>query len=198
MRNPRPSVFLDRDGVINRKMPSGRYVTRPEELILLPGAAEAIGALKRAGCRVIVVTNQRGVARGLMTLEDLERIHALLRQQIVATTGQDLDAIYACPHEEGACDCRKPQVGMFLQAQRDFPDIDFSRSVLVSDSLKDLEAGARLGCSNVLVIPEEEKKQFPHPAWPAHLPIHALISSLQAGVPQLLSLLSCASKSRTP
>lgn len=194
MNSPRPTVFLDRDGVINRKMPPGRYVTRPEELVLLPGVAEAIGVMKRIGCRVIVVTNQRGVARGLMTLEDLDQIHALLRRRIVAATGEDLDAIYACPHEEGSCQCRKPRLGMFLQAKRDFPDIDFSLSLLVSDSLRDLEAGAHLECKNVLVNRTPEKPLVLPPEAP---PIHAVVFSLRE-VPYLLSSLNLINACLSP
>jgi len=90
-----------------------------------------------------------------------------------------LDAIYYCPHDLGQCGCRKPQIGMFLEAQRDFPDIDFLASALVGDSLKDMEAGARLGCRNYLIGPPGTKI-------PAGLPVHGVGDSLDAVVAEYL------------
>ena len=103
-------VFLDRDGVINRKLPEGRYVTRWEEFELLPGVAETIAGWNRLGRRVILVSNQRGVALGLMTETELQRIHDRLRAQL-ARDGARLDAIYYCPHHRDECECRKPRTG---------------------------------------------------------------------------------------
>ena len=96
------------------------------------------------------MTNQRGIARGLMTEADLAEIH---RQMIadVATAGGTIAAIYHCPHDVGACSCRKPELGLFLQAQRDFPDLDFASAALIGDSSSDMAAGARLGCRTILV-----------------------------------------------
>src|SRR5271154_4313178 len=96
-------VFLDRDGVINRKLAEGRYVTRWEELELLPGVAGAIAALNRSGRKVIVVTNQRGVALELMTAADVEAIHDWLRTEL-ARESASLDGIYYCPHDRDECD----------------------------------------------------------------------------------------------
>jgi D-glycero-D-manno-heptose 1,7-bisphosphate phosphatase len=140
------TVFLDRDGTINRKAPEGDYVKSVEEFELLPGAAEAVRALADAGMLVVVVTNQRGIARGRMTEADLAAIHERLRREV-----SGIDAIYHCPHEEGACDCRKPRTGMFLQAQRDFPQIDFSRSAVIGDSPSDMQAGRALGSRLVMI-----------------------------------------------
>jgi D-glycero-D-manno-heptose 1,7-bisphosphate phosphatase len=142
------TVFLDRDGVINRLRSD--YVTSWETFELLPRAKEALRLLRAAGLRVVVVTNQRAVARGLLSIADLEMMHARMRTE-VAAAGGDIEAIYYCPHDVGQCACRKPQVGMFLQAQRDIPTIDFSQSVVVGDSMSDLEAGRRLGCRLILV-----------------------------------------------
>ena len=103
----RPSaVFLDRDGVINRKAPEGEYVTRWSEFAFLPGALDALRALAGAPVRVVVATNQRGIARGRMTAGDLAAIHARMRGAVLEAGGR-IDAIYHCPHE-GGCDCRKP------------------------------------------------------------------------------------------
>src|SRR5579863_2576287 len=106
------TVFLDRDGVINEKMPEGQYVTRREELRVLPGVGEAIRRLNSRGCRVILVSNQRGIALGLYTAADLEAIHAWLKN-FLESHGARLDGIYYCPHDRDECDCRKPMPGMF-------------------------------------------------------------------------------------
>lgn len=142
------TVFLDRDGVINRLRSD--YVTSWDSFEFLPHAKEAIQMLNAAGMRVVVITNQRAVARGLLSHVELTRIHENMRAELVAS-GATIDAIYYCPHDKGKCDCRKPGVGMFLQAQREFPEIDFGRSVVVGDSLSDIQAGKRLGCRLILV-----------------------------------------------
>ena len=146
-------IFLDRDGVLNRKAPPAQYITRPEELVILPGVEEAVAALNRAGRKVIVVTNQRGIALGLYSHDDLNRIHDKLRAQLAAHGGH-LDAIYVCPHEAGQCNCRKPLTGLFERAYRDFPDATPESSVMVGDSLRDIEAGLRAGMATVLITGE--------------------------------------------
>jgi D-glycero-D-manno-heptose 1,7-bisphosphate phosphatase len=143
-------VFLDRDGVINRPPPAGQFVTRWQDLDLLPGAAEAIAALNRAGCKVIVVTNQRGVALGLYSLDELNRIHEHMRQ-LLTSRGANLDGVYSCPHDEGECGCRKPRTGLFEQAFGDFSTLAPATSVMIGDSLRDIEAGRKLGMRTVLV-----------------------------------------------
>ncbi|HEV2062608.1 MAG TPA: HAD-IIIA family hydrolase, partial [Solirubrobacteraceae bacterium] len=105
---PPGAAFLDRDGTINVKPPEGEYVEAPEELRLLPGAAAAIARLNAAGLPVIVVTNQRGVALGRMTEADVAAVHDRLREEL-SRAGAHVDAIYHCPHQEGACACRKPR-----------------------------------------------------------------------------------------
>jgi D-glycero-D-manno-heptose 1,7-bisphosphate phosphatase len=144
------TVFLDRDGTINRKAPEGDYVRSPDALVLLDGAAAAIARLRSAGARVVVVTNQRGVALGRMSLADLAGVHQQLQLEL-ATAGAQVDAIYSCPHEVGSCDCRKPAPGLFLQAVDDDPLIDLGGSAIVGDSLSDIEAGNRFGMVTVLL-----------------------------------------------
>ena len=143
-------VFLDRDGVINRKPAAGRYVTRWEEFQLLPGVEDAIAALNRSRRKVIVVTNQRGVALGLYSLDGLAAMHDRLQQRL-ASHGAHLDAIYVCPHNEGECGCRKPGIGLFEQAFRDFPAARVENSVMIGDSLRDIEAGRNAGLRTVLI-----------------------------------------------
>jgi histidinol-phosphate phosphatase family protein len=147
------TVFLDRDGVLNVKAAEGDYVRTAADLQWLPGTFEALRLLQAAGARLVVVTHQRGVARGLMSRADLDEIHARLRSELAAT-GVALAGIYACTHHVGACDCRKPGIGLFEQARRDEPAIDPATSAMVGDSLSDLEAAGRFGCDAYLVAHE--------------------------------------------
>jgi len=148
-------VFLDRDGVLNRNAPNGQFVTRWEEFELLPGVEDAVAQLNRSGRKVIVVTNQRGIALGLYSREDLEGMHDRLRQCLAARRAR-LDAIYVCPHDDGECDCRKPLTGLFEQAFHDFPAARPENSVMVGDSLRDIEAGSRMGMRTVLITGKDE------------------------------------------
>ena len=121
------AAFLDRDGVINRKAPEGQYLTSWEDVEFCPGASEAISLLNRAGYLVVIVTNQRCIAKGFMTAYELERMHARMRFTFEAA-GATIDAIYYCPHGNKApCSCRKPKPGMLLRAARTY-DVDLARS----------------------------------------------------------------------
>jgi len=157
------TVFLDRDGVINRKAPEGEYVFRWEDFHLLDGVIDAITQLNRAGLRTIVVTNQRGIALGLYNAADVEAVHSQLQQQLVAR-GARIDAFYMCPHGRAGCTCRKPLPGLFEQAVADFKEISAAKSVMVGDSLVDIEFGRRLGMKTIHIAgpvenraPEAEK-----------------------------------------
>jgi D-glycero-D-manno-heptose 1,7-bisphosphate phosphatase len=142
------TVFLDRDGTLNVKPPEGDYITSTERFTWMPGAREAVRLLSDARVRVIVVTNQRGIALGRMTEDDLSAIHRRMLDELDAA-GARVSRIYHCPHEDGACDCRKPEVGMFLQAQHDFPEIRFDRSAVIGDSESDMLAARRIGATAV-------------------------------------------------
>ena len=142
-------VFLDRDGVLNR-CDDGSFVTSWEQCELLPGVEEAIARLNLSGRKVIVVTNQRGVALGVCTRADVLALHHRLREHLTAH-GARLDAIYFCPHDYGECNCRKPLPGLFEQAFGDFPGATAGNSVMVGDSISDIEAGANLGMQTVLI-----------------------------------------------
>ena len=148
-------VFLDRDGVLNRSLPGGRFVTRWEEFELLPGVAEALVQLNHFGHKLIVVTNQRCVALGLCSEADVLNLHECLQDQL-AKEGAHLDAIYYCPHDEGQCNCRKPLPGLFEQAFRDFPAANAQNSVMIGDSLRDVEAGAQLGMRTIFIDTDYE------------------------------------------
>lgn len=144
----RKAVFLDRDGLINRQAAPHHYISAPENFEILPGVPEAIKRLNDAGFLVIVVTNQRGVARGMLTMEQVNTVHGYLQSEL-AKHRAHIDAIYICPHADGECACRKPDIGLFLMAEKDF-DIDKSQSWMVGDSDTDVEAGKRYGVRSIL------------------------------------------------
>ena len=145
------AVFLDRDGVINRKAAKGGYVTRWEEFQFLPGVAQAISLLNRAGWSVIVISNQRCVAKGLLTIAELESLHRKMREALEGE-GARLDAIYYCPHDKDPpCDCRKPLPGMLLTAAEEH-QIDLKSSWMVGDTDSDMEAGRSAGCRTLRII----------------------------------------------
>ena len=154
-------VFLDRDGVINRKLPEGAYVTEWAQFTWLPGAVEAILRMRRAGLTVFVVTNQRGVALRLYTVAELEMVHNKM-QTYLAEHGGRLAAIYYCPHDEGECRCRKPNVGLFEQAFREFPAASPQNSVMIGDSLSDIQAGRRIGMPTIFIQGEPERQKAGH------------------------------------
>jgi D-glycero-D-manno-heptose 1,7-bisphosphate phosphatase len=146
-------AFLDRDGTINAKAPRGEYVTTPDQVEILDGAAGAIRRLNEAGIWVGIVTNQRGVALGRMTSADLDVVHERLFSRL-ASAEAHVDAVYVCPHEQGTCACRKPLPGLLLQAQQDVGDIDFSQAAIIGDSLSDIQAGRAVGTRTVLLASE--------------------------------------------
>jgi len=146
------AAFLDRDGVINRKAPTeDQYITRWEDMQILPGVVEAIALLNRANFRVIVVSNQRCVAKGFLTASDLDSMHQRMCRELAAM-GAKIDGVYYCPHEEHpACSCRKPEPGMLIAAA-DEHHVDFSASWMIGDSEKDVEAGRSAGCRTVRIL----------------------------------------------
>lgn len=142
-------VFLDRDGVINRCAPPHEYICSWDAFEFLPGVAQAISMLNKAGYLVIVVSNQRGIARGMLSPEGLQSINERMCAEL-EHCGAHIDAIYICPHEKGVCDCRKPKIGLFLQAERDF-DIDKAGSWMVGDSQSDITAGRSYSVKTMLI-----------------------------------------------
>jgi histidinol-phosphate phosphatase family protein len=144
-----PCVFLDRDGVINCKPRPGEYICRWEEFRFIPAIVDWIRLFNALELLVIVVTNQRGVARGLVEPEELARIHKNMIDQLGAA-GAGIDDVFCCPHEEGVCDCRKPAPGLVLQAARKW-DIDLARSIMIGDSARDQELAQRCGMQFIAV-----------------------------------------------
>jgi D-glycero-D-manno-heptose 1,7-bisphosphate phosphatase len=169
-------LFLDRDGVLN--VEGGKHITHPEDLYLLPGAAEAVARLTDCGWQIFVYTNQSGVGRGYMTQKDLEEIHAQLCAKIVEAGGK-ITQIYACTHgpEEG-CDCRKPKPGLLYQAHAEH-GLDLAECYAVGDSARDIAAGHAAGCKTILVLSGHTRQydaSFPDPQPDYVLPTLAAVA----------------------
>jgi len=143
-------VFLDRDGVINRKVQEGSYCTSWQTIAMIPGAERAIALLNQTSRKVIIVTNQRGIALGHLSEPDLLSIHENLRLHL-GSFGAHIDSIYYCPHDLGQCNCRKPGTGLFERAFRDYPDARPEASVMIGDSDSDVIAGASMGMKTILI-----------------------------------------------
>jgi len=155
------TLFLDRDGVINGEK-KDEYVLRLEEFVFFEGVLQALKILSDVFGVIVIVTNQKGVGKGLMTLDDLNAIHKHMMKQI-NTNGGRIDHIYYCTDLDDNSPDRKPQPGMGLQAQRDFPQIDFRKSVMVGNKLTDMQFGRALGCKTVFIATSDPETPFPHP-----------------------------------
>lgn len=170
------TAILDRDGVINYD--SADFIKSPDEWIAIPGSLEAIARLNHAGWRVIVATNQSGIARGLFDMNTLNAIHAKLKHEL-AEVGGHVHAIYICPHgPDDQCSCRKPLPGMFLDMAQRY-DLQLQNCVSVGDSLRDLQAAHTAGCKTALVLTGNGKKtqsQTLPPATTIHEDLAATVS----------------------
>jgi len=151
------TIFLDRDGVINENRAD--YVKSWSEFRFLPGSREAIAKLTQAGHRIIVCTNQAGIARGTISIETVEEIHRRMIASI-SDIGGKIEKVYYCPHDrDGDCSCRKPRPGMLLRA-RDALDIHLYDAVFIGDSITDIRAGLAAGIHTVLVLSGLGMEQF--------------------------------------
>ena len=156
-----PTVLLDRDGVLNKKPPQAEYVRTWADFEWLPGAQEALKLFHDAGYRVIVVSNQAGIARGAMTEADLAAIHDRMNEEAVQAGGR-IDAIYYCPHGwDDDCVCRKPKPGMLFQAQRDH-HLDLTRTLFIGDDERDAEAADAATCPSLLLSDHESLLDVAH------------------------------------
>ena len=151
------TLFLDRDGVINRRL-VGTYVTNPNDFEFMEGSLEAIKILSNIFGRVVVVTNQAGIGKGIMTETQLSLVHNKMLGQIRASGGRIDEAYHAPDVPNKASDMRKPGSGMAHKAKSDFPEIDFERSVMVGDSDSDIAFGNRLGMTTVFIEGKNEEK----------------------------------------
>jgi len=174
-------VILDRDGVINED--SDDYIKSPDEWVPIPGSLEAVARLTRAGYRVVVATNQSGVARGLFTLETLQRIHDKLHRA-AAAAGGDIAAIFFCPHgPDDGCECRKPRPGL-LRDIAAYYGIDLDGVPVVGDSLRDIQAAQAMGAKPILVRTGKGEETVKRGEGLAEVGIYA---DLAAAVDSLLS-----------
>ncbi len=176
-----PAVFLDRDGTINREV---HYLSDPDQLELLPGAAVGLRRLYEAGCVLIVVSNQSPIGRGIFTEERLREINTRLSEMLSAE-GIKIEGWYWCPHtpEEG-CECRKPASGMFLQA-RDELGVILEKSWIVGDRLSDLRAGRQVGARAILVATGYGEREY---ALPEHTAVvDYFVPSLREAADVILS-----------
>ncbi|HEX7387405.1 MAG TPA: D-glycero-beta-D-manno-heptose 1,7-bisphosphate 7-phosphatase [Castellaniella sp.] len=150
-------IILDRDGVINED--SDDFIKTPDEWHPIPGSPEAIGRLTQAGWTVVIASNQSGIARGLLTMEALENIHARMRS-VIAQAGGRIDAIFFCPHgPDEHCSCRKPNPGMLHDIARRL-DVHLQDVPVVGDSLRDLQAAAACHCTPWLVLTGKGRKTW--------------------------------------
>ncbi len=154
------ALFLDRDGVINIEK-DGSYIFNRAEFVFYPDALHALVALSKRYDYVLIVTNQRGIGRGLMTEGDLEDIHNYLQEE-VARRGGRIDKVYFAPAVESDDTFRKPNTGMALQAISDFPEIDFSESVMVGNNFSDMLFGKRMNMKTVFLHTTQDAVTLPH------------------------------------
>lgn len=150
----RKAVFFDRDGVINKKAPPHDYVKSWEEFEFLPQVFSSLKAVRDKDYLIFIISNQAGVARGFLSLDDLEQIHRRMEEEF-RRRGVEIAKVYFCPHgyQEG-CLCRKPKPGMLLEATKDF-GLDLKKSFLVGDSKADVAAARAAGCKTILTLTGE-------------------------------------------
>ena len=154
------TLFLDRDGVINVEK-KGDYVLQVDGFIFSEGATEALKILSRIFGLIVVVTNQRSIAKQLMTLEDLHTIHAYMLEEINKHEGR-IDRIYFCGDMNDESPNRKPNPGMALQAKKDYAQIDFSKSIMVGNTISDMQFARNAGMYAVFIPSTEPGTPFPH------------------------------------
>lgn len=171
------TVFLDRDGTLNVKPLAGEYITSPAELVLLPGAAQAVAQLNAAGLRTVLVTNQRWLSGPSGDPERYAAIHARL-EELLAARGARLDASFHCPHASATCDCRKPGGGMLRRAAAEHR-FDLAHAVIIGDSETDMEAGRSAGTVAIFLRGDR--------AGPAASMADAVVDDLPAAVRLILA-----------
>ncbi|MCQ2286650.1 MAG: HAD-IIIA family hydrolase [Bacteroidales bacterium] len=144
------SLFLDRDGIVNHRIVDG-YVTKPEDFIFKTDFLETMERIAPRFKKIFIMTNQQGVGKGLMTMEQVNEVHRFMCAELDKRKIH-IEKVYVCPHLASEnCSCRKPKNGLALQAQNDYPEIDFSRSVMIGDALSDLKFGRNCGMKTVFV-----------------------------------------------
>lgn len=149
MTDPKKVIFLDRDGTINRDSPD--YIKSWDEFEFLPGSLKALAALTRAGYKLILITNQSAVGRGMVSLQTLNHTHSRLRAAVEAAGGR-IESIFFCPHRpEDHCECRKPEPGLIRRACERYR-IDPADTIMIGDSAKDILCGRNAGCGATILV----------------------------------------------
>ena len=165
MNKAHKAVFIDRDGTLNRDVP---YCSCPEDLELLPEVAKAIRLLNQHDFKVVVITNQSGIARGYFNEEMLEQIHHTMREKLTSH-GAAIDAVYYCPHHpEEDCACRKPKPALLWRAGREL-NLDVAHSFVVGDRPEDIQMGKQAGCLSVLVAQDSSRTTENREVAPDHV-----------------------------
>ena len=154
------TLFLDRDGVINVEKKDD-YILNVSEFIFLDGVPGAIKIFSEIFSIIVVVSNQRGIAKGLMTIENLHDVHAYMLEEITENNGR-IDKVYFCADLDNSSQNRKPNIGMALQAKKDFPQIDFSKSIIAGNKLSDMQFGRNAGMHTVFIATTNPEISFPH------------------------------------
>jgi histidinol-phosphate phosphatase family protein len=155
------TLFLDRDGVINYEKEAD-YIRNPGEFRFYEGVPEAIGVFTSRFGRIFVVTNQKGIGKGLMTEKDLQEIHDLMLEEIAIHQGR-IDRIYFCPDLDEASPDRKPNPGMGFRAKSEFPEIDFSRTIMIGNTMSDMKFGKSLGVKTIFIPSTKPMPELPDP-----------------------------------
>ncbi len=154
------TLFLDRDGVINIEKP-GTYVLNVNEFVFLDESQRALQILSKIFGLILIVTNQRSVAKELLTLDDLHDIHGYMTEEITKLQGR-IDKIYYCADMDDNSPNRKPNPGMASQAKKDFPQIDFSKSIMVGNNLSDMRFARNAGMHSVFIPSTQPETAYPH------------------------------------
>jgi D-glycero-D-manno-heptose 1,7-bisphosphate phosphatase len=154
------TLFIDRDGVINDESKK-HYVTSIAEFQFLPAVLDAFQVFSKLFNRIIIVTNQRVVGKGIISENELQQIHHFMVQQIEIKGGR-VDAIYYCTHIADDAACRKPNTGMALQAKQDFPEIDFTNSIMIGNAISDMEFGKKMNMQTYFVRSNKTQPAIPH------------------------------------
>jgi D-glycero-D-manno-heptose 1,7-bisphosphate phosphatase len=177
-------VFMDRDGVINKDRPD--YVKNWSEFEFLPGSLDALKLLTLNGYRIILVTNQSVINRGMVTEAGLQSIHEKMTEAVISHGGS-IEAIYYCPHApEDGCHCRKPEPGLIYQAQADYA-LDLSNTCMIGDSLKDIQCAQRAGCGRVILVRTGHGKETERLCRKGDVKADHVANDLMAAVEWLLS-----------
>ena len=155
------TLFLDRDGVINYEK-KNEYVLNWDEFVFMPGVKDALKILNDYFGVIVIITNQKCIGKGLITIEGLQQIHQNMLQQIELAGGR-IDNIYFCPDLEDHSPNRKPNAGMALQAKTDFPQIDITKTIMVGNKLSDMQFARNAGVTSIFAATTNPETAFPHP-----------------------------------